>query len=160
MHRGGEGIAFSRPLKISIWVTCLVTINICIYTWKGELQKILSRSGFETDIHAKGRGVHHLLPPYKKNYLGHISITINIFYTVRVNYREFFQDKGYRNTWILWQVINYRQFRLLTWNSCIGQFVCTLGEEVMERRSGRGNCYFSPLRVSLYLTWKYGVRSK
>ena len=39
-------------------------------------------------------------------------------------------------TWILWQWKNCRQFRLLTWNSPIGQFVLKVGEEGMGWKEG------------------------
>ena len=45
---------------------------------------------------------------------------------------------------------NCRQFRLLIWNSYIGQFVHSVGWEGIGKGGGLGDYhYFSPLRVCL-----------
>ena len=53
--------------------------------------------------------------------------------------------------WFIWQGKNCRQFRLLTWNFLIDQFIKPIGGDGIKIKvDGRGNRYFSPLRDSLY----------
>ena len=76
--------------------------------------------------------------------------------TKQLDFLDTFRSSRYFNSYLPLTDVEYtwilRQGKivLLTWNSFIGQFVHPLGGERFGNEGERENCFFSPLRVSLY----------